>query len=358
MTLAFYAPMKPPSHPVPSGDRNMARALCAALEYAGAKVTLASTLQTRDGRGDVDVQRALFDAASTEAARLIPIGKAAKWRAWISYHNYYKAPDLVGPVVAKALHIPYLQVESTRAKKRLSGPWAGFARAAEAAADAADLIFYFTEQDAVALRDAVQSHQSIVRLRPFIATEPRPYSYTSTGSVLSVGMMRAGDKLASYELIAATCAQLQTQYWHLQIAGDGPARAAVEAIMAPFGDKVTFLGALTAQDMATAYQTAAIFMWPGVNEAFGMAYIEAQAAGLPIIAQDRPGVRDVLPQGVYPDPSLGSEGLSRMLDRCLSDTDFRLRASRSAYLNATGNHMLPAAAMTLKQSLKTVGVDL
>ena len=35
MRIAFYAPLKPPDHPVPSGDRRMARLLMAALATAG-----------------------------------------------------------------------------------------------------------------------------------------------------------------------------------------------------------------------------------------------------------------------------------------------------------------------------------
>ena len=37
--MAFYAPLKAPDHPTPSGDRRMARLLIQALEAAGAAVT-------------------------------------------------------------------------------------------------------------------------------------------------------------------------------------------------------------------------------------------------------------------------------------------------------------------------------
>ena len=36
MSIAFFAPLKPPGHPTPSGDRAMGRALIAALEAGGA----------------------------------------------------------------------------------------------------------------------------------------------------------------------------------------------------------------------------------------------------------------------------------------------------------------------------------
>ena len=52
MTIAFYAPLKAPDHPVPSGDRAMARALIAALKAGGQQVTLTSDLRLFDGKGD------------------------------------------------------------------------------------------------------------------------------------------------------------------------------------------------------------------------------------------------------------------------------------------------------------------
>ena len=119
MKLAFYAPMKPPDDPMPSGDRTMARGILSALEYAGVEVELASRLRSRDGAGDAAVQTRIKETAKTEASRLIKTGRAAGWQGWLTYHNYYKAPDLLGPGVARALGIPYVQIESTRARKRL-----------------------------------------------------------------------------------------------------------------------------------------------------------------------------------------------------------------------------------------------
>ena len=53
MRIAFFAPLKAPSHPVPSGDREMARNLMRMLGDHGAEVILASELRLRDGAGDV-----------------------------------------------------------------------------------------------------------------------------------------------------------------------------------------------------------------------------------------------------------------------------------------------------------------
>ena len=46
MRIGFYAPLKAPDHPVPSGDRQMARHLMAALGAAGHGVELVSRLRS------------------------------------------------------------------------------------------------------------------------------------------------------------------------------------------------------------------------------------------------------------------------------------------------------------------------
>ncbi len=345
MTLvAFYAPMKPPTHPNPSGDREMARNLMKAIEAGPATVDLVSELRVHDAVGNPDEQARLRMLAKTEATRLIHELAANDTRLWVTYHNYYKAPDMIGPIVTRALNIPYVQIESSRAKSRLSGPWSAYAAAAETAADAADLIFYPTQLDLQTLkRDQVQ-HQKLALLRPFLPVTSLPANtYQPDGPILAAGMMRKRDKLDSYALIAETLAGLQTSDWRLNIAGDGPARPEVEALMKPFGDRVRFLGQLDRNGMGTAYAEASIFLWPGVNEAFGMVYLEAQAAGLPIVTQDRDGVRDVVLPSAYPLPEEGPQALARDLDQLLTDPGLRTLRSTAGRAMIEKNHLIGAA---------------
>jgi len=81
-----------------------------------------------------------------------------------------------------------------------------------------------------------------------------------------------------------------------------------------------------------------------VNEAFGMVYLEAQAHGLPVVAQNRPGVRDVLTPGSYPGPDEGSDALARRLEALLSDPAARQVAGRAARAHILSHHLMPATA--------------
>ena len=351
MSIAFYAPLKAPTHPVPSGDRSVGRALMAALEHAGHDVTLASDIRLYDGDGDAHVQAQLAKDAAREVARLAQSQEAGDWTHWITYHNYYKAPDLIGPQVSAALNIPYLQIESTRARKRLTGPWAGFAAAAEAASDAARAIFYFTEHDAETLHRDAAPGQSLVHLPPFLNRTALPAPSALSGPLLSVGMLRPGDKVASYRLIAEALALVPSQLdWRLEIAGDGAARDAVAALMAPFGDRERMLGALQPEALTGCDGTARALRWPGVNEAFGMSYLEAQAAGVPVIAQDRPGVRDVV-AGTHPAPDAGPKALADAIATLWTDDTTARQAAQAARDKVAATHLMPHAARLLSPAI-------
>ena len=132
MRVAFYAPLKAPGHPVPSGDRAIARLLLAALERAGAtrgwEVDVASRFRSFDGAGDADRQARLRAIGARIADRLVhryreaPAGRSPG--LWFTYHLYHKAPDWIGPVVSERLGIPYLVAEASYAAKQRGGAMA------------------------------------------------------------------------------------------------------------------------------------------------------------------------------------------------------------------------------------------
>src|SRR5258707_15870921 len=127
MRIAFYPPLKSPTHGTPSGDRRVAGLLMDALAAAGHRVQVASTFRSYDGDGDEARQRALRSQGEAYAAQL-----ADDWRAapaadrpelWFTYHLYYKAPDWLGPAVSAAPGVPYVVAEGSYAANRAYGPW-------------------------------------------------------------------------------------------------------------------------------------------------------------------------------------------------------------------------------------------
>ncbi|MDR6263146.1 glycosyltransferase family 4 protein [Roseobacter sp. N2S] len=344
--IAFYAPLKSPHHATPSGDRTIARGLMNALGSVG-NVELVSEFRSRDGAGDAQVQADLMAQAETEAARLITSG--ARWDAWVTYHNYYKAPDLIGPKVCSALGIPYHLIESSRSPKRLTGPWSRFAQLADGASDRAAVIFYFTGRDLPELENARPADQKLVHLPPFLdRVDLPPLGVRNDGkTLLAVGMFRTGDKLASYQNLASALTLVQTAGWSLRIVGAGVADAEIRALFAPFKSQVTFVGGLDANGVATEMAGADVFVWPGVNEAFGMVFIEAQAAGLTVVAENRIGLRDVVgPQGFLTPPN-DAASFATAIDNAIA------RGSVAKDVRSYAqNHLRGAAEQTLENALQ------
>lgn len=305
MRIAFHAPLKAPDHPVPSGDRQMARQIISALEAGGHDVRLASRLRTHSGTPAPQVLAQLKRDASDEAARLLQDWSAPDgWRPdlWLTYHNYYKAPDLIGPDVAQGLAIPYCGVESSFARKRRSDAWADWNALAETALKRSQMQFFLTDIDRQGLAEIVAGHR-LVAMPPFIdmagfaPAARRSLSADAPLRLVTVAMMRARAKLDSYALLAAALGNLGDMTWHLTIVGDGPARGDVEALFAPFGEQVSFAGELDRDGVIAALGAGDLFVWPGVDEAYGLVYLEAQAAGLPVVALDRRPQRSVILDG-------------------------------------------------------------
>ena len=127
MRIAFYAPLKSPRHPRPSGDRAIARLFIEAFERGGHTVELASEFRSREGNGDEFLQKRLRDVGQRLgrrlARRLLARPLSERPAVWFTYHLYYKAPDWIGPAVARALDIPYIVAEASFAPKRDRPPW-------------------------------------------------------------------------------------------------------------------------------------------------------------------------------------------------------------------------------------------
>lgn len=355
--VAFYTPMKTPDDPVPSGDRTMARGLLAALQGAGlGDVRLISRLRSRESRGDAAVQDAILAAAEQERQRLMD-GPAPA--AWLTYHMYYKSPDLLGPALARHWNIPYALVEASRAKKRLGGPFARFAEAAEAACDAADVIFYLTDLDRQALERWRPEKQALVRLRPFLdrkTLDPLPNRSIPTRPLrlVTCAMFREHEKMDSYRALAAALALLPADIWRLTVIGDGPTRPQVEALFAPFGSRVSLLGALPREELAAHFRAADLLVWPGVGEAFGMVYLEAQAEGCPVLAEDRPGVRDVVRDGGLLTPTDDPAAYAAAITRLAASPEELVSLGRLARARVAADHLLPAASSTLSDALRSL----
>lgn len=357
MKIAFYAPLKAPDHPVPSGDRLMARQLVTCLTRAGHQVVLASGLRAflRDS-ADAPGLAALKAEAEAEAMRL-----SALWRAegapdlWFCYHPYYKAPDLIGPALCRAFGLPYATAEASYSARRNTGVWAETQADILAAVRGAAVNIGLTARDRAGLA-AAAPEAVIAPLKPFIddalLTAP-PQS--EPHRLVTVAMMRAGDKFSSFQALAAALGHIADRPWRLSVVGDGPLRGDVEALFAGFGaGRVDWLGQQAPENVAKILGRGALYVWPGCGEAYGLAYLEAQAAGLPVAAWRTAGVPEVVADGVTGrlTPPGDAAAYAAAIAGLLDDEGERRRLAANARARVAADHSLPAAAAALEAILR------
>lgn len=377
MRIAFYAPMKAPLDPRPSGDRLISRMLMGALHRAGHEVSVVSTFRSRDGTGEPRRQERLRVLGAALAARLVRrFSNAApehRPELWFTYHLYHKAPDWLGPGVSRALGIPYVVAEASYAPKQASGPWArGHAATGEAIA-VADAVFSLNRNDDPCVRALLREPRRLVPMAPFLNGEhfdaaparaaARAQVATRYGLpgdepwLVCVAMMRPGNKRDSYAVLARALAQLPALPWRLLLVGDGSARAEIEADFAGFEPgRVVFTGLRDDAQVRTLLAACDVFAWPAVDEIIGMALLQAQAAGLAVVAGGAGAVPDLVEHGrtgLLTCPG-DSSAFAAALASLLVDPSLTRELGDRARMRARERHHINGASATLDKVLGAI----
>ncbi len=374
MKVGFYAPMKPPDHPTPSGDRRIARLIIRALETAGFTVEIMSTLRSWNGRiepRDSFLAKAeqITQKALEEQDRLARIfEKKGPPDIWFTYHLYHKAPDLLGPTLCRTFDIPYCVAEASFAPKQETGPWASGHRSVAYALGMASAVFTLNPLDRACIQPLLKPDCANLDLPPFL--DPNPYQTAkarreATRSELAredgldpdcpwivvTAMMRDDVKLTSYKFLADALKDWTGPAFNLVLIGDGPARDQVASLFREYPCHIT---GLKDSDRVAEIQAACdLAVWPSIGEAFGFGVLEAQAAGLPVVSCENPGVAAMVQPGITAEltPTGDYGAFARAISAYLAEDEDRIAAGNAAAANVVGNHSLAAASHRLSDAL-------
>jgi len=127
-----------------------------------------------------------------------------------------------------------------------------------------------------------------------------------------------------------------------EIIGEGPERVALEGLAARLGitERVEFHGQLPPTEAIEQTRRCTLFVMPSTEEAFGVAYIEAMAGGLPAIGcRGEPGPEEIAAagDGFMLVPPGDIERLSQRIDELLSDPHRLREASQRARATVAAN---------------------
>ncbi|MDF1593836.1 MAG: glycosyltransferase family 4 protein [Desulfobacterales bacterium] len=353
MRICFYAPFKPLGHVHPSGDLVIGTGLFEYLQNRGHQLMIASDCRVRwiywtPWRWP-ELLREAFRAA----------GRVRQFTPdiWLTYHAYYKAPDLLGPPISKRQDIPYVIFQgafSTKRRKKIK-TLPGYLLNKKSLC-AARHVFSNRRADLLNL-GRLLPQEVISYVAPGIY--PRAFSFDGNARselrqqwkagddpvVLTAAMFRPGVKTEGLSWVIRACGKLfrQGTRFQLVIAGDGVEKEQLYRLASEhLPGKFSFLGKIPREHMYRFYSAGDIFVFPGIRESLGMVFLEAQSCGIPIIAFRNGGIPEVVRDretGVLV-PMYDFDQFAGAIEKLLTDKALRRQMGETARSYIRENHDL------------------
>jgi len=308
MKIAFYAPFKPLGHGTPSGDLAIAKGIVEFLEHRGHEIIVQSSVRARW----IYYRPWLWPQLILDFLRALRTLSASPPDLWLTYHCYYKAPDLLGPWVCRILGIRYVifqAIHSTKRKKKIKTLPGFFLN--RSALLQADHVITNKLEDLLNLKRVV-SENRLSHIPPGIYPKAftrnedegrvvRELWHTSgVPVILTAAMFRNDVKSEGLAWLIRCCSKLVEQKipFLLVIAGSGPMEKELKGLARDhIPGCFRFAGMIPREEMYRFYSAGDIFAFPGIRESLGMVFLEAQSCCLPVVAFDNGGIPEVVENG-------------------------------------------------------------
>ncbi len=306
MKIAFYAPFKPLGHKNPSGDLIIARGIVEFLQTRGHNIEVQSTLRARW----IYFKPWVWPQLVIDCIKCLKNLNKNSPDLWLTYHTYYNAPDIIGPLVCRILNIKYVifqGIYATKPKRRFKTIIGFYLN--RLALCKADHIFTNKLSDLKNLQRVIPEDR-LTYIRPGI--KPNEFKKNEKFGmqqrkkwgiknkchvILTAGMFRDDVKTQGLSWLIRCCARLVQSdiNFHLVIAGAGRMENHLKNLAQnQIPGHCTFAGKIKREEMYKFYSSGDVFAFPGISESLGMVYLEAQSCSLPVIAFNNGGIPEVV----------------------------------------------------------------
>jgi len=367
MRIFFYPPFKPLDHANSSGDLVIATGLYDYLSRQGHELWPASTLRCRW----IFWKPWLWPQILRDQQRSVNWITRMQPDLWLTYHTYYKAPDILGPLVCHRTNMPYVifqGIYSTKRKRKLR-TLPGYILNKKALC-AAQHVFSNRREDLLNLKRLLPK-KNLTYVAPGIY--PGDFSFSALDRaelrhswnvgdepvVIAAAMFRPGVKSRGISWVIRACGSLVRQGSNLLlvIVGDGRDRENLHRLATrQLADRVRFAGKVPREHMYRFYSAGDIFAFPGFRESLGMVFLEAQSCGLPVVAFDNGGIPEVVKdkQTGFLVPAYDFDTFTQSIGKLLNEPDLRYKMGRAACAHVRDKHDLEKNYRTMERVLDII----
>jgi len=222
----------------------------------------------------------------------------------------------------------------------------------------ADHVFCLSSEDAGALAASGVPKNHITRIFP--AADPifglATHDYRQATTVLFAGtwIARKGieEMVSAFARVAGSRPQIR-----LVVLNPGvPEAAVLDAFPPEVRDRVSCLRAAPEKGIAAVFASADIYVLPSIFEGTPLTLMEAMWSGLPIIATETCGMRDVLRHGDNGllIPVRAPERLSQELERLFDNAELRAKLGQAARADAVQNYTWRKSAQPVREAYESL----
>ena len=367
LKICFYAPFKPLRHAHPSGDLVIGSGLFTFLAGRGHSLRVASDFRSRW----IYWQPWRWLSMLSTYPRVVRRFSRKPTDIWLSYHTYYKAPDLLGPILSRRLNIPYVIFQGMYSTKRRKSvrTWPGYVLNRKALC-AARYVFTNRYEDRMNLERLLPRNR-VGYVTPGIQPEKfqfdenariaarKQWQVADVPVVVSAAMFRPGVKTQGLEWVIRVCGRLlqQGNPLYLVIAGEGKEAPRLRRLAEKYlPGRVRFVGKVLPEKMYQFYSGGDIFVFPGIRESLGMVYLEAQSCGRPVVAFDNGGIPEVVRNGEtgFLTPPFAVVPFLGAIEKLLRQEPLRRRMGDVARNHVAQNHHLEKNYRIVEETLERI----